>query len=235
MIKLDSAFIITISVSLLLGFPHPGKSEIEDPIPSLPRGDVSIHLSSFTTGMPVQEEFITPVFTQRVGPTDLAEIPNGSGSLIVTNYGGVAFRLDQSGLVAPRAFLNLSSPESPSFNSAFEFGGAHGLTTIAFHPGFSDITSQGYRKFYTVEPETSGSGVPGRSSRAITIKKRSMNTHWNRSNRTTAHLRARRANANCCESSNQAGITTWPIYCLIPRVSFTSHPQMEMWPVAHHR
>ncbi|MCP4192436.1 MAG: hypothetical protein GY768_17620 [Planctomycetaceae bacterium] len=160
MIKLDSAFIITISVSLLLGFPHPGKSEIEDPIPSLPRGDVSIHLSSFTTGMPVQEEFITPVFTQRVGPTDLAEIPNGSGSLIVTNYGGVAFRLDQSGLVAPRAFLNLSSPESPSFNSAFEFGGAHGLTTIAFHPGFSDITSQGYRKFYTVEPETSGSGVP---------------------------------------------------------------------------
>ena len=135
------------------------QGQIATPKPPIPTGDVSIYLSSFVTGLPVEQEFLTPVFTQRVGPTDLAEVPDGSGDLVLTNYGGTAYRLDSAGRMPDQPFLDLLNPASSSYSPNFEFGGAHGLTSIAFHPRFNDPLHLGHRKFYTIEPETSGSGV----------------------------------------------------------------------------
>jgi hypothetical protein len=133
-------------------------AQLADPIPDVPEGNVAVQLRVFASGLPVEQEFITPVFTQRVGPTDLAVVP-GSSSLIVTTYGGKAYAMDANGRINDVLFLDLGTPDSPTWNPHFEFGGAHGLTSIAFHPGFADATHPGFGKFYTLEPETSGSGV----------------------------------------------------------------------------
>ncbi len=130
-------------------------AQLRDPLPDVPHGNVTVQLELFTSGLPVEREFITPVFTQRVGPTDLAVIP-GSHELVVTNYGGTAFRLDAGGIPADVPFLDLATPESPSHNPHFEFGGAHGFTALAFHPEFAQAGDPGFGKFYTLEPETSG-------------------------------------------------------------------------------
>ena len=134
--------------------------QLTDPLPDIPTGTVDVTARLFASGLPVAQEFVTPVFTQRVGPTDLAEIPNGTGNLAVTTYGGQVFLLSPSGVPNAIPFLDLVSPDSPSFSENFEIGDAHGLTAIAFHPGFSDRASPGYAKFYTLESETESSGEP---------------------------------------------------------------------------
>ncbi len=150
---------MTLVSVLCLSFGARGMgAQLTDPLPDVPMGNVTVQLDFFTSGLPVEREFVTPVFTQRVGPTDLAVIP-GSHELVVTNYGGTAFRLDASGIPDAESFLDLAAPESPSYNPQFEFGGAHGFTALAFHPGFAEPDDPGFGKFYTLEPETSGTGV----------------------------------------------------------------------------
>ncbi|MCA9170419.1 MAG: PQQ-dependent sugar dehydrogenase, partial [Planctomycetales bacterium] len=90
---------------------------------------------------------------------DLAELPNGNGQLVVTTYGGVAFLLDRNGTVNDTPFLDLFHDTSPTYSPNFEIGDAHGLTSIAFHPDYNDPARPGYRRFYTLEPERSDSGV----------------------------------------------------------------------------
>ena len=107
-----------------------------DLLPDIQPSSFRVTARSFSNQLPVESEMVTEVFTQRVGPTDLAEIPNGTGDLVVTNYGGSAYRLRADGSNTGMPFLDLSSTDSPSFNDNFEVGGAHGFTSIAFHPDF---------------------------------------------------------------------------------------------------
>ena len=90
----------------------------------------------------------------------MTEIPDGRGYRVVANYGGRFDLVDARGNLATTPFVDLRDPQSPSFSPNFEFGQAHGVTAIAFHPGFTNATSQGYKTFYTLESETVGSGVP---------------------------------------------------------------------------
>ena len=130
-----------------------------NPLPEVPIGEIPLRLSLFSSGLPVQREFVTPVFTQRVGPTDLAELPNSSGNLVVTTYGGIAFLVNSAGEVQETPFLDLANPESPTYNPHFEIGDAHGLTSIAFHPDFLKSDRPGFGRFFTLEPEAANSGV----------------------------------------------------------------------------
>ena len=131
--------------------------QILDPLPDLPRSVETVRLVPFVVGLPVEQEFVTPVFTQRVGPTDMANLP-GRDEVVVTTYGGQAFLIGPNGDMSAIPFLNLVDEQSPSWNSDFEVGYAHGLTSIAFHPDFADSNRQGHRRFYTLEPEKSDSG-----------------------------------------------------------------------------
>jgi hypothetical protein len=135
------------------------QGQVLDPIPDLPVGPWLVRLTEFARGIPVEQEFITPVFTQRVGPTDLTMVPGNVGNMVVTSYGGQARLFGPQGELFSPLFLDLMSGSSPTFNPRFEFGGAHGLTTIAFHPDFAMPGKPGVGKFYTIEPESSGSGV----------------------------------------------------------------------------
>ncbi len=145
-------------------------AQLVDPLPALPQGNVILHLERFASGLPVEREFVTPVFTQQVGPTDLATVPGSDGIMVVTNYGGKAFVIDGQGQLMPEPLLDLGNAKSPSYNPRFEIGDAHGLTTMAFHPNFAKADKPGFRKFYVLEPETSGSGTPD-FSRSIRVDK----------------------------------------------------------------
>ena len=148
-----------ITIGVLIGAHH-GTTQEPDLLPDIPRGDITIQPQVFVAGLPVAEEFVTEVFTQRVGPTDLVALPDGSGRIVVTTYGGTVFSLDRWGNVHPTPFLDLANVASPSHSANFEIGDAHGLTTLAFHPDFAHREKPGFGKFYTVEPETDGTAPP---------------------------------------------------------------------------
>jgi hypothetical protein len=143
-----------------LGLVSSAAGQLNDPLPEIPVSPHRVRLSEFARGIPVEQEFVTPVFTQNVGPTDLAVVPGADPRIVVTSYGGQAWLVDHPGQPLPPPFLDLASPLSPTYNPRFEIGGAHGLTTIAFHPQFAQAGSAGRGRFYTLEPESSGSGVP---------------------------------------------------------------------------
>ncbi len=135
--------------------------QLVDPLPDIPTGAISVRVKVVSADLPVESVQTNPDgFTQVVGPTDLAEMPNDSGHLAIANYGGRVALFDSSGVEFATPLLDLNNPLSPSHNLDFSIGQAHGLTSIAFHPGFADDTSAGYKKFYTLEPETASSGVP---------------------------------------------------------------------------
>ena len=145
-----TAIIICCCTALLFS---KAAAQAPDLLPDIPTGDVTVFPKLLISGLPVEQEFVTSVFTQRAGPTDLVGVPDGSGRMIVTTYGGTAYLVDRSGNVNTKPFLELNNNSSPSYNRDFDFGWAHGLTTLAFHPDFADNTTAGFGKFYTVEPE----------------------------------------------------------------------------------
>jgi len=136
------------------------RSQEETIVPDILQGTTTVRLQLVATSLPVEQEFVTPVFTQRVGPTDLTSVPGQGGSRVITTYGGSVYYLDAAGKLAETLFLDLRRSASPTYSEDFEFGGAHGLTSIAFHPRFEDPTSQGYLRFYTLEAERSMAGTP---------------------------------------------------------------------------
>lgn len=150
------------AVCLLLLFAFAARARPQEAtiVPDLTPSGTTVRLRLVATNLPVEQEFVTPVFTQRVGPTDLTSIPGQAGGRVITTYGGSVYYLDAAGQLAETLFLDLRRSDSPSYSEDFEFGGAHGLTSIAFHPRFDDPTSPGYLRFYTLEAERSMAGIP---------------------------------------------------------------------------
>lgn len=92
-----------------------------DLLPDVQPSPHAMRAVTFATGLPVESEMQTEVFTQRVGPTDLAVIP-GSTQFVVSNYGGAAIRFDERGNRIG-TFLDLGNANSPTFSSSFDVGG----------------------------------------------------------------------------------------------------------------
>ncbi len=160
MLRRSNARLFFLTLALVAAFDKVSVGQLDDPLPDIPAGTVAVTARLYASGLPVEQEFVTEVFTQRVGPTDLAEIPNGSHNLVVTTYGGRVFLLPPSGVPNTTPFLDLMSPASPTYSENFEIGDAHGLTSIAFHPEFTKLDSPGFGKFYTLEAEHESSGEP---------------------------------------------------------------------------
>ena len=150
----------TALLSLCLFATKPLCAQRYDLLPDIQPSPFRVKASLLTSGIPVENEMVTEVFTQRVGPTDAAVIPNGSGDVIVTAYGGTAVRVNASGLRSNELFLDLRNPNSPTFSENFDIGGAHGFTAFAFHPDFGKLNAPGFGKFYTIESELVNSGQP---------------------------------------------------------------------------
>jgi len=88
-------------------------------------------------------------------PTDIAVFPDGSGRMLVTEgYNSNIQILDSAGHVLGVYHNSDSNDTYPfSFNDIAN-------TSVAFHPGFADPGSPGYKKFYNLESEKADTATP---------------------------------------------------------------------------
>jgi len=122
---------------------HALAQPLDDPIPDpIAKGSVRIELQTFATGM--------------AAPIDFTPAGDGSDRLFIADQNGFV-RMMKGGALMPTPFLDATS----RLVSPLGIIGTHdesdyderGLLGIAFHPGFADPASLGFRKFYTYTSE----------------------------------------------------------------------------------
>jgi glucose/arabinose dehydrogenase len=96
---------------------------------------------------PVRIE-LQPVATGLTAPVDLVSPGDGTGRLFIVNQTGQILVLKNGQVLGP-PFLDVSS-RLVSIMAGYD---ERGLLGLAFHPGFSDSNSPGFRKLYTYTSE----------------------------------------------------------------------------------
>ena len=99
-------------------------------LPSIPSGTIAIELQPVATGL--------------ASPVDMLAANDGTGRLFIVEQGGT-IRVLKNGALNATPFLNISGQ--------IKAGGERGLLGLAFHPGFSNSASPGFRKLYTYQTE----------------------------------------------------------------------------------
>ncbi|HEV3408857.1 MAG TPA: PQQ-dependent sugar dehydrogenase, partial [Chthoniobacterales bacterium] len=95
-------------------------------LPPITRGHVSVELQTVASGLS--------------SPLELVSAQDGSGRLFIVEQVG-RLRILRNGGVVAGAFLDI--------RTEIRSGGEEGLLGLAFHPGFSNAASPGFRKLYT--------------------------------------------------------------------------------------
>jgi glucose/arabinose dehydrogenase len=114
-----------------------------NPLPDIPRGTIAVHLDPVATGMAAPLYGISP--------------PGDTERLFVLEQNGLV-RILQNGVLQPGAALDLGPrvQQAPVGNGPMNPGNANderGLLGLAFHPGFSNPNSPGFRTLYTYTSE----------------------------------------------------------------------------------
>jgi glucose/arabinose dehydrogenase len=113
---------------------------VADPLPPIPQGTIHIELQTIATGL------AAPNFLEQ-GP----EIGDGNERLFVVDQSG-QLRLIKNGTLQATPALDVAS-EMPTLGILGSFDendfDERGLLGVAFHPGFADPSSPGFRKLYT--------------------------------------------------------------------------------------
>ncbi|MBL9130109.1 MAG: PQQ-dependent sugar dehydrogenase, partial [Verrucomicrobiaceae bacterium] len=108
-----------------------------------------------------------PVVLQQFhSPTCIVPAPDGSGRLFVCDQPGRIF-IVENGMMRPTPFLDISSTAvNTAHRKVRQIGGTsgtnydeRGLLGMAFHPGFANPISPGYRKFYLNYNKAYESGI----------------------------------------------------------------------------
>lgn len=107
------------------------------PLSPIPRGDIGIHLDPIATGM------AAPLYGMHA--------PGDSSRLFVLEQAGQV-RIIQNGVLLPGNALDISARVSPPFNPA-NANDERGLLGLAFHPGYANPSSVGFRTLYTYHTE----------------------------------------------------------------------------------
>nr|MBA2242449.1 PQQ-dependent sugar dehydrogenase [Chthoniobacterales bacterium] len=113
-------------VSALAGFCCVLASAAHGQLPSIPTGTVSVEVRAIATGLNA--------------PVELVPVNDGTGRLFIVEQGG-RIRVLKNGALNATPFLDMST--------LIKSGGEQGLLGLAFHPGFSNSASPGFRKLYT--------------------------------------------------------------------------------------
>jgi len=103
-------------------------------LPRIGKGPVRVELQAVATGL--------------VSPVDLVSPNDGSNRLFIVNQSGQILVL-KNGQVLGTPFLDVSGRLVPLMAGYDE----RGLLGLAFHPGFADSNSPGFRKLYTYSSE----------------------------------------------------------------------------------
>ena len=107
------------------------------PLAPIPRGDIAIRLLPVATGLGAPDYGINPP-----GDTERMFVIEQNGLLLVM----------ENGAVLPTPALDMRSLVSPPFNPA-NANDERGFLGLAFHPGYFDDASPGYRTLYTFSTE----------------------------------------------------------------------------------
>lgn len=136
--KILSCSIISFAIAF-----EPGALGQADVLPPIPRGTISIGLVPLATGLAAPDYAISAP-----GDTNRLFVVEQKGQILVF----------QNGSLLPTPALNLQSLVSPPLvltNANDE----RGLLGLAFHPGFNNPASPGYRTLYTYDSQLIPSGV----------------------------------------------------------------------------
>ncbi len=118
----------------------------DDWLPTVPTGSTTVELSPFVSGLGGSFSGVDQYFGSKLTP-----IPDGSGRNVISTFGGLLRVVDSSG-----AFLDspLGGPYLNTLTPETEIGPfAYGVTSVAFHPDFTDPGAAGYGRLYTLETE----------------------------------------------------------------------------------
>jgi glucose/arabinose dehydrogenase len=121
-------WLILIAGAMVRGGPY---------LPAIAKGDIAILLQPIATGMAAPDYAISPL-----GDTNRLFVVEQNGLL----------RIIQNGTLLPGSALDLRSRVQPPLNPA-SANDERGFLGLAFHPGFSDAGSPGYRTLYTYNSE----------------------------------------------------------------------------------
>ena len=100
-------------------------------LPSIPTGNISIEVQQVASGLS--------------SPVDMVSANDGTNRLFIVEQPG-RIRILQNGNLIATPFLDMTA--------LIRSGGEQGFLGLAFHPGFANSASGGFRKFYTFATET---------------------------------------------------------------------------------
>src|SRR3954470_17145787 len=106
-------------------------------LPSIPKGTIGVNLTPVATGLAAPLYGISP--------------PGDTNRLFVVEQSGL-LRIIQNGTLLSGSALDIQSRVSPPLNPAIA-NDERGLLGLAFHPGFNNSGSPGYRTLYTYNSE----------------------------------------------------------------------------------
>jgi glucose/arabinose dehydrogenase len=105
-------------------------------LPAIPKGSIAVMLQPIATGM---------------AAPDYAISPSGDSRLFVVEQNGL-LRIIQDDVLLTGAALDIRTRVAPPLNPA-NANDERGLLGLAFHPGFHNAASPGYRTLYTFNSE----------------------------------------------------------------------------------
>jgi len=106
-------------------------------LPAITNGDIAIFLQPIATNMAAPDYAISP--------------PGDTNRLFVVEQNGL-LRVIQNGTLLPAAALDIQSRVAPPLDPS-KPNDERGFLGLAFHPGFNDPSSPGYRTLYTYNSE----------------------------------------------------------------------------------
>lgn len=141
--KTSNATQLGFALAGVLALSSGAKGQV-DVLPSIPMGSIAITLTPIATGM--------------AAPDYAISAPGDTSRLFVLEQNGLV-RIIQNGSLLPGSALNLQSLVAPPLVTT-NANDERGLLGLAFHPGFNNPLSPGFRTLYTYNSEL----IPGGTS-----------------------------------------------------------------------
>ena len=122
----------------------------DDWLPTVETGNELVEITPFLLGVRGEVAGVDQFF-----PTKMVPIPDGSGRLVISTFGGLLRVVDSNGtfLDTPLGGAYLDSTTADTEIAQ----GAYGMTSVAFHPDFANAETDGFGKFYTLVTESAKS------------------------------------------------------------------------------
>jgi len=128
-------------------------------LPAIPPGNIPIVLQTIATNLGAPDYAISP--------------PGDATRLFVVEQNGL-LRVVENGLLQPGAALDIRSRVSPPFNGD-NANDERGFLGLAFHPGYTNPASPGYRTLYTYNSEL----IPASTSPTYPVPTTATNNYMN--------------------------------------------------------